>query len=70
MKTILLLHDEARRPTHLLQNAVPARAPIGEIKTVASLQLRPLGTSVSRLCRAYRSTGNGASDFNADEEMR
>ena len=36
MKTILLLHDEARRPTHLLQNAVPARAPIGEIKTVAA----------------------------------
>ena len=32
MKTILLLHDEARRPTHLLQNAVRARAPIGEIE--------------------------------------
>lgn len=36
MKTILLLHDEARRPTHLLQNAVRARAPIGEIETVAA----------------------------------
>lgn len=36
MKTILLLHDEARRPTHLLQNAVPARVPIREIETVAS----------------------------------
>jgi len=35
MKTILLLHDEARRPTHLLQNAVPARVPIREIETVA-----------------------------------
>ena len=36
MKTILLLHDEARRPTHLLQNAVPARVPIREIETIAS----------------------------------
>lgn len=36
MKTILLLHDEARRPTHLLQNAVSARVPIREIETVAS----------------------------------
>ena len=36
MKTILLLHDEARRPTHLLQNAVPARVPISEIETVAA----------------------------------
>jgi hypothetical protein len=36
MKTILLLHDEARRPTRLLQNAVPARVPIREIETVAS----------------------------------
>ena len=36
MKTILLLRDEARRPTHLLQNAVRARAPIGEIETVAA----------------------------------
>jgi hypothetical protein len=35
MKTILLLHDEARRPTHLLQNAVPARVPIREIETIA-----------------------------------
>ena len=36
MKTILLLHDETRRPTHLLQNAVPARVAIREIETVAS----------------------------------
>ena len=36
MKTILLLHDDARRPTHLLQNAVPARVSIREIETVAS----------------------------------
>ena len=36
MKTILLLHDEARRPTDILQNAVRARAPIGEIETVAA----------------------------------
>jgi hypothetical protein len=36
MKRILLLHDEARQPTRLLQNAVPARVPIREIETVAS----------------------------------
>jgi hypothetical protein len=36
MKTILLLYDEAGRPTHLLQNAVPARVPIREIETIAS----------------------------------
>ena len=70
MKTILLLNDEAKRPTHLLQNAVPARRSLGEIEDCRRLQLRPLGTSVSRLCRAYCSTGSGASDFNAHEEMR
>jgi hypothetical protein len=36
MKTILLLHDEARRPTRLLQNADPTRVPIREIETVVS----------------------------------
>ena len=36
MKITLLLHDDARGPTHLLQNAVRARAPLGEIKTVAA----------------------------------
>jgi len=35
MKKILLLHDEARRPTHLLQNAVPTSVPNREIATVA-----------------------------------
>ena len=70
MKTILLLHDEARQPTHLLRNALPARVPIREIEDCRRLQLRPLGSSVSRLCRAHCSTGTGASDFNAHEEMR
>ena len=70
MKTILLLHDEARRPTHLLQNAVPASALARRNRDCRRLQLRPLGTSVSRLCRAHCSTGTGASDFNAHEEMR
>ena len=36
MEKILLLNDEARRSTHLLQNAVPARRSLGEIKTVAA----------------------------------
>ena len=36
MKKILLLHDEARRSKHLLQNAVPASALIGEIETVTA----------------------------------
>ena len=37
----------------------------------AQLQLRPLGSSVSRLCRARCcSTETGPSDFNTDEEMR
>ena len=35
MKKILLLHDELRRSAQLSQNAMPARAPIGETKTVA-----------------------------------
>jgi hypothetical protein len=34
MKTILLLHDEAVRPTYLLQNAVPA-VPLREIEAAA-----------------------------------
>jgi len=36
MEKILLLNDEAGRPTHLLQNAVNARALIGEIETVTA----------------------------------
>ena len=36
MEKILLLNDEAKRSKHLLQNAVPARRSLGEIKTVAA----------------------------------
>jgi len=35
MKKILLLRNEARGPTQLLQDAVSASAPIGEIEIVA-----------------------------------
>jgi len=35
MKKILLLHDEARRPTQLLQNALPAKFPVRETEAVA-----------------------------------
>jgi len=36
MKKILLLHDEARRPTQLLQNALPAKFPVRETEAVAA----------------------------------
>ena len=36
MKNILLLDDEAKGSTQLLQDAVSASAPIGEIETVAA----------------------------------
>jgi hypothetical protein len=35
MKTLLLLHDETRRTTQLLQDAVPIKVPLGEIRAVA-----------------------------------
>ena len=35
MKTILLLHDEARRPRQLLRNAVPAKVPLRKTEAVA-----------------------------------
>jgi hypothetical protein len=35
MKTILLLRDEATRPTQLLQNARPAKVPLGNTEAVA-----------------------------------
>jgi hypothetical protein len=35
MKTILLLHDEATRPTQLLRNALPAKFPVRETEAVA-----------------------------------
>ena len=70
MKIILLLHDEARRPTQLLRNAAAPQGPDRRNRNCRRLQLRPLGSSVSRLCRAHCSTGTGASDFNAHEEMR
>ena len=36
MKTILFLHDEATRPTQLLQDTVPTKAPFRETKAVAN----------------------------------
>jgi hypothetical protein len=36
MKTILLLHDEATRPTQLLQDTVPTKVPFRETKAVAN----------------------------------
>ena len=36
MKTILLLHDEASRPTQLLQDTVPTKVPFRETKAVAN----------------------------------
>jgi hypothetical protein len=35
MKTILLLHDEAKQPTKLLRNALPAKFPVHETEAVA-----------------------------------
>ena len=35
MKTVLLLHDEATRPTQLLQDTVPTKVPFRETKAVA-----------------------------------
>ena len=40
MEKILLLNDEAKRSKHLLQNAVPARRSLGEIKTTAGEDVR------------------------------
>ena len=34
MKTILLLHDEARQPMKLLRNALSAKLPVREIEAV------------------------------------
>ena len=36
MKKILLLHDEARQPTQLLRNALPAKFPVRETAAVAA----------------------------------
>ena len=53
MKTILLLHDEATQPKQLLRNALPAKVPVRETEACRRLQLRSLGPSVCRLCRAH-----------------
>jgi len=70
MKTILLLHDEAKQPTKLLQNALPAKFPVREIEAVAGCNCdrwgHPFPGCVERIC----STDTGGSDFNAHEEMR
>jgi hypothetical protein len=69
MKKILLLHDEARRPTHLLQNAVPARGAIGECETVAACNCDRWGHPCPGFVEHIAQPA-GASDFNAHEEMR
>ena len=35
MKTILLLHDEAKQPPQLFRNALPAKLPVRETEAVA-----------------------------------
>jgi hypothetical protein len=66
MKTILLLHDEARRSVQLLQNAVPAKVPLREIEAVAGCDCDRWGHP----CRARCSTDTGGSNFNTGQEMR
>ena len=69
MKTILLLHDEANQPKQLLRNALPDKSPSARPK------LSPRATATAGVIRVQAvssacSTGTGASDFNAHEEMR
>ena len=70
MEKILLLNDEATRPTHLLQNAVPAKVPIGEIETVAACNCDRWGHPCPGCVERIAQPAPGASDFNAHEEMR
>ena len=69
MKTILLLHDEATRPTQLLRKACLPRSQSAKAK------LSPAATATAGDIRVQAvssdcSIGTGASDFNAHEEMR
>ena len=70
MKTILLLHDETRRPTQLLRNALPAKVAIRETETVASCNCDRWGHPCPGCVERVASTETGPSDFNTDEEMR
>lgn len=55
MEKFLLLNDEARRSTQLLQNVVPARHSLGEIKSVAACTCdrwgHPCPSSVERIAQ-------------------
>jgi hypothetical protein len=70
MKKILLLRNEARGPTQLLQDAVSASAPIGEIEIVAGCNCDRWGHRCPGCVEHIVSTCTGASDFNTHEEMR
>jgi hypothetical protein len=70
MKTILLLHDEAKQPTKLLRNALPAKLPVRETEAVAGCNCDRWGHPCPGLRRARCSTDTGGSNFNAHEEMR
>jgi hypothetical protein len=67
MKTILLLHDEARQPTQLLRDALPAKISVRETETVAARNCDRWGHPCRARCC---STETGPSDFNTAEEMR
>ena len=70
MKTILLLHDEARRPTHLLQNAVLKRAPIRETEAVAGCNCDRWGHPCPGCGERIVQTQTESSDFITDQKMR
>ena len=52
MKTILLLHDEATTADAAVAKRAACQGPSPRDRSCRRLQLRPLGSSVSRLCRA------------------
>lgn len=65
MKTILLLHDEARQPTQLLRNTLPTKLP-GKTEAIAACNCDRWGHPYSG-CVEHRSTR--ASNLKDHEEM-
>jgi len=55
MKTILLLHDEAKQPMKLLRNALLAKFPVRETEAVAGCNCdrwgHPCSVSIERIAR-------------------
>ena len=70
MKTILLLHDEAKQPLAVVPKRATCQAPSPRDRSCRRLQLRSLGPSLSGVSRPQENNKSGDSSFITSQTVR